>query len=281
MGNRGGHSYLQTFVLVPLSSHTAAKPRQERCSIGSQTRPRAEPAGTSRATPTGPLNATNQPQRLPELSSRHFWDAPCVSARPLGSFAVDEETGPHGHAFVTGSSKDRAGLPGARVGRSGCGSGRVRFKPGADPGRSGHLLSVQRVICLGSGRLCAFRRSTGVTPWWVPGWEMRIGRRCLTNSSVPQPECSPRPQAGSGRHLSIGDWAVRGCEDCAWLRCGRGHATACSLRRSSDVASGRLHRTDAARLLRRRPVHGRDRRNRSRVDASAWHGWGQQRVGPD
>src|SRR5471030_2828047 len=32
-------------------------------------------AGTSRATPPGPRDATDQPQRLPKVSSRHFGDA--------------------------------------------------------------------------------------------------------------------------------------------------------------------------------------------------------------
>src|SRR5258708_6509627 len=32
-------------------------------------------AGTSRATPPGPQDATDQPQRLPKVSSRHFGDA--------------------------------------------------------------------------------------------------------------------------------------------------------------------------------------------------------------
>jgi hypothetical protein len=46
-----------------------------RSSFDSQTGDRSGSAGTSRATPQGPLDATDHPQRMPEVSSRHFGDA--------------------------------------------------------------------------------------------------------------------------------------------------------------------------------------------------------------
>src|SRR5918995_6208869 len=66
-------------VRVPLSSHTAARPRETLFVRKPDQEP--QPAGTSRASPQGPLNATDQPQRLPGVSSRHLGDAP----RPAGS----------------------------------------------------------------------------------------------------------------------------------------------------------------------------------------------------
>src|ERR687892_1977397 len=58
-------------VRVPLPSHTAARPRETLLVRKPDQEP--QPAGTSRASPQGPLNATDQPQRLPGVSSRHIW----------------------------------------------------------------------------------------------------------------------------------------------------------------------------------------------------------------
>ena len=57
-------------MLVPLLSHSVAKSRRETLrKEANRTRPAA---GTLRATPQGPLNATDHPQRLQAVSSRHF-----------------------------------------------------------------------------------------------------------------------------------------------------------------------------------------------------------------
>ena len=68
-------------VRVPLSSHTAARPRETLLVRKPDQEP--QPAGTSRASPQGPLNATDQPQRLPGVSSRHICDA-LISGRRAG-----------------------------------------------------------------------------------------------------------------------------------------------------------------------------------------------------
>src|ERR687891_2570723 len=78
-------------VRVPLSSHTAARPRETLLVRKPDQEP--QPAGTSRASPQGPLNATDQPQRLPGVSSRHIGDtrtlcAPTGGARPVISAAA-------------------------------------------------------------------------------------------------------------------------------------------------------------------------------------------------
>ena len=61
---------MQMVVLDPLMSHSVAKPGGDafRMEANRQTLV----AGTSRATSPGLLNATDHPQGLQEVSSRHF-----------------------------------------------------------------------------------------------------------------------------------------------------------------------------------------------------------------
>jgi hypothetical protein len=56
-------------AFTPLSSQTTARPRTAGTSFGSQTR---RPADGSRATPPGPLDATNEPQRRGGYTIRRF-----------------------------------------------------------------------------------------------------------------------------------------------------------------------------------------------------------------
>lgn len=71
MGIRGGHSYLQTFMLVPLSSHTTARPPPGNTSLESQTQRVGRHFASN---PDDDLNDATKPSRHPPVSSRHFWD---------------------------------------------------------------------------------------------------------------------------------------------------------------------------------------------------------------
>ena len=70
-------------MLDPLLSHTVAKPERETFRYEANWHRPA--AGTFESVPQGPLDATNQLQHLPPVSSRHNGDTKIVWVRWLGS----------------------------------------------------------------------------------------------------------------------------------------------------------------------------------------------------
>ena len=70
-GTTEGTPACRLFVLDPLLSHSMAKPWRE--ALRTKATQQTPGAGTMRASPPGPLNATDQPQCLHQVSSRHEW----------------------------------------------------------------------------------------------------------------------------------------------------------------------------------------------------------------
>jgi hypothetical protein len=127
-------------AFTPLSSQTTARPRTAGTSFGSQTQ---RPADGSRATPPGPLDATNQPQRRGGYTIRRFWcgHSTCVrssSASPTSADAAERDRhGPLRRALALHGSC-RLGIlverlvPVRRRRRRGLGRGRAMAAPATD-----------------------------------------------------------------------------------------------------------------------------------------------------
>ena len=77
-------------MLDPLLSHTVVKPERETFRYKANWHRPA--AGTFESVPQGPLNATNEPQHLPPVSSRHIGSTP--QRRNARTFGDTRAVGP-------------------------------------------------------------------------------------------------------------------------------------------------------------------------------------------